>query len=53
MGEQDSQGFNFLALNVILILAVLLVIFGYLVLLIRKRWRQNFLHSSEKKQDQK
>jgi Flp pilus assembly protein CpaB len=53
MGDQDSQGFNFLAANVILILAVLLVIFGYLVLLIRKRWRQNFLHSADKREDQK
>jgi nitrogen fixation/metabolism regulation signal transduction histidine kinase len=38
---------DFLGLNIILILVVVLIIFGYLVLLIRKRARQNFLHHVE------
>ncbi|HXX63385.1 MAG TPA: hypothetical protein VEO56_06260 [Bacteroidota bacterium] len=44
---QDSQSFDFLTLNIILIGLVVLVIFGYLVMLIRKRWKKNFLHDAE------
>ena len=44
---QDSQSFDFLTLNIILISVVVLVIFGYLVMLIRKRWKKNFLHDAE------
>ena len=42
--QQDSQSVSFLGLNFILIGAVARVIFAYLVLLIRKRWKKNFLH---------
>jgi len=41
MGEQDS---NFFRDNIVLIGIVALVIFGYLIMLIRKRWRERFLH---------
>ena len=53
MVVQDSQSVNFLGLNIILIGVVALVIFGYLVLLIRKRWKQNFLHRVEDKSEKK
>ena len=45
--QQDPQSVNFLGLNFILIGVVALVIFGYLVLLIRKRWKKNFLHDMD------
>lgn len=41
---------NFLGLNIILIGIVALVIFGYLILLIRKRWKKNFLHDVDDKE---
>lgn len=41
---QDPQSISFLTLNFVLIAAVALVIFAYLVMLIRKRWKRNFLH---------
>jgi len=47
MGGQETQ--NFLGLNIIIIGGVALIIFGYLVMLIRKRWKHNFLHSQEAK----
>lgn len=46
--QQDSQSVSFLGLNIILIGVVALAIFGYLVMLIRKRWKKNFLHDVEK-----
>ncbi|MEW6511566.1 MAG: hypothetical protein AB1428_11490 [Bacteroidota bacterium] len=48
--QQDPQSVNFLGLNFILIGVVALVIFGYLVLLIRKRWKKNFLHDVDDKE---
>ncbi len=39
MGEQD-----FLGLNLIALLGIGLLVFVYLVLLIRKRWKNDFLH---------
>lgn len=45
MGEQD----NFLGLNLVLIGMVILAIFGYLIMLMRKRWRHNFLHFGRRK----
>ena len=47
MGDAGSEGLNFLGMNVLVIGAVLLLIFGYLILLIRKRWREGFLHPPE------
>ena len=41
---------DFLGLNIILIGIVALVIFGYLILLIRKRWKKNFLHDVDEKE---
>lgn len=41
---QDPQSISFLTLNFVLIGGVALVIFAYLVMLIRKRWKKNFLH---------
>ena len=41
---QESPGISFLTLNFVLIGVVALVIFAYLVMLIRKRWKKNFLH---------
>lgn len=35
---------SFIGLNLIVILVVGLIIFAYLVMLIRKRWKNNFLH---------
>jgi hypothetical protein len=51
MGGQDSESVTFLGLNLILIGVVGLLIFGYLVMLIRKRWKHNFLHNVEPKKD--
>jgi hypothetical protein len=39
-----SESVSFLGLNILIIAAVLLLIFVYLVFLIRKRWKANFLH---------
>ena len=51
--NQDSQGVNFIGLNIILISVVALAIFAYLVMLIRKRWKKNFLHDAEDTKDEK
>jgi hypothetical protein len=45
--NQDSEGVNFIGLNIILISVVALAIFAYLVMLIRKRWKKGFLHDAE------
>ncbi len=44
MGGQDPQGINFLGLNIIIVGIVVLAAFGYLVVLMRKRWKHGFLH---------
>jgi len=46
---QDKDSVSFLGWNIILISAVLLLIFGYLVMLIRKRWKQGFVHRVDDK----
>jgi hypothetical protein len=43
----SSPVFEFFLANVLLIAGLLLLIFIYLVLLIRKRWKNNFLHPQE------
>ena len=47
MDGVGNDGMSFIWQNVLLISAVFLIIFIYLVLIIRKRWKQNFLHVSE------
>ncbi len=50
----DPDSVTFLGMNLLLIAGVGLLIFIYLVLLIRKRWKANFLHpaDSRKKEEQ-
>jgi hypothetical protein len=52
MGGTDSETVQFVGLNIIVIVVVLLFLFAYLVLLIRKRWKANFLHPSDPKKEQ-
>jgi|MudIll2142460700_1097286.scaffolds.fasta_scaffold208047_2 hypothetical protein len=47
MDGVGNDSMSFIWQNVLLISAVFLIIFIYLVLIIRKRWKQNFLHVSE------
>ena len=42
--QQESESVSFWAQNILVIGIVAVVIFGYLVMLIRKRWKKNFLH---------
>ncbi len=51
--QQDAESTNFVLQNILVIAVVGLAIFGYLVLLIRKRWKQNFLHTPDDKQKEK
>jgi hypothetical protein len=46
MGDQAPQ--SFIGDNLLLIGIIFLAIFIYLVLLIRKRWKDNFLHKNPK-----
>jgi len=46
---QTPEGVDFLGLNFIAIAGIGLLIFVYLLLLIRKRWKQNFLHQAPDK----
>ena len=48
MLAQTPQDVSFLNLNVLLIGVVGLLVFGYLVMLIRRRWRSKFLHEKAK-----
>jgi hypothetical protein len=48
---QSPEGVDFLGLNFIAIGGIGLLIFVYLVLLIRKRWKQNFLHQTPEKKN--
>jgi len=48
---QSPEGVDFLGLNFIAIGGIGLLIFVYLVLLIRKRWKQNFLHQAPDKKN--
>jgi len=49
MNTEDSQSINFLQENLLLIGIAAVVIFGYLVLLIRKRWKKGFRHDDVRK----
>lgn len=53
MDQPDNDVLEFLRSNLILIGIVLLAIFGYLLLLIRKRWRHGFLHTDSTKEGEK
>lgn len=44
---------DFLLSNLILIIGVGLLIFIYFIFLLRKRWKNNFLHPQPKKPDPK
>ncbi len=46
---QNSEGVTFLGENLIAIAAIGLLMFVYLVLLVRKRWKKGFLHEKEVK----
>jgi hypothetical protein len=49
MGDQDPQSINFLGLNIIFVGIFVLAAFAYLIILIRKRWKRDFIHEPEKK----
>ncbi len=53
MDGADSETVQFVGLNIIVITVVLLFLFAYLILLIRKRWKANFLHPADTKKDEK
>ncbi len=43
----DQDTYSFWSMNLFLLLIVGIIVFGYFLLLIRKRWRKNFLHESD------
>ena len=45
---QNPDEVNFFKDNLLLIALVAVVIFGYLLMIIKKRWRQGFLHRKHK-----
>jgi hypothetical protein len=47
MNGVGNDSLSFIWQNVLLISVVFLLVFIYLVLIIRKRWKQNFLHVGE------
>jgi hypothetical protein len=49
MDVQDQDTVSFLSMNIILLGVVGIIVFGYFVLLIRKRWQKNFLHDADKR----
>jgi hypothetical protein len=49
MGEQNLQDVDFFRDNLVLIGVVILGIFGYLLMLIRKRWKDGFVHPDRDK----
>lgn len=53
MGGAAGDTWTFLWQNILLIAGLTLVIFVFWVLLIRKRWKQNFLHVNEIKEEEK
>ncbi|MGA9117357.1 MAG: hypothetical protein WB626_11320 [Bacteroidota bacterium] len=44
MDGQEPESFQFIGLNIIIAGILLLAAFGYLVLIMRKRWKSRFLH---------
>jgi hypothetical protein len=53
MVVQEPDTVSFVGMNLILIGVVGLLIFAYFVLLIRKRWKQGFLHQVDEKKEKK
>lgn len=53
MDGSDSDSLTFLGNNLLLLGGLLLLIFVYLVVLIRKRWREGFLHTNEIEKERK
>jgi hypothetical protein len=53
MSGQEPDTVSFVGMNLILIGVVGLLIFAYFVLLIRKRWKQGFLHQVDEKKENK
>ena len=53
MGGSDNDSLTFLGGNLLLLGGLLLLIFIYLVILIRKRWREGFLHTTEIEKERK
>jgi len=53
MGGSENDGLTFLGGNLLLLGGLLLLIFIYLVILIRKRWREGFLHTGEIEKERK
>ena len=53
MDGSDSESLTFLGNNLLLLGGLLLLIFVYLVILIRKRWREGFLHTNEIEKERK
>ena len=51
MSGQEPDTVSFVGMNLILIGVVGLLIFAYFVLLIRKRWKQGFLHQVDEKKE--
>ena len=51
MNQQDPQTVSFLQENLLLIGVIAFAIFGYLLLLIRKRWKKGFKHDRPGKSD--
>ena len=47
---QDPEEVDFFRDNLVLIALAALVIFGYLVVIIKKRWKRGFIHSKQKNQ---
>lgn len=48
MVVQDQDTYTFWGMNLFLLLIIGIAVFGYFLLLIRKRWQKNFLHDSDK-----
>ena len=53
MIAQTPQDVNFLNLNVLLIGVVGLIVFAYLLMIIRRRWKSKFLHEKTKDPESK
>jgi len=48
---QSNDGIDFIGQNLIAIGVIGLLMFVYLIFLVRKRWRKGFLHDVDKKPD--
>ncbi len=49
MNQQGPEAVSFLQENLLLIGVIAVIIFGYLLLLIRKRWKKGFRHDASSK----